>query len=209
LTAAASGYESKTTTDVNIYENTNSICDFTLIPVTMYKLTIDQVGDGTTSPINGVHSYASGAVVELHANPASGYVFDKWVIEGVDIYFQDTNITMDSDKVAVAHFSGSAVSPNVSVRTDKSEYSGNTWVYITATVEDTVTANPVSGMVVSVKVVPPSGSSSLYSGTTDSTGNVVFKHRILKTSAKGVYSVVASIVWDGSTISNITTFVVK
>jgi len=68
-----------------------------------YDLTISVVGDGTTDPAPGVHTYACGTVVDLEAFPDYGWAFSGW---SGDINTMDnpTTITMDSDKAVTATF---------------------------------------------------------------------------------------------------------
>ena len=202
ITAVAAGYETMTTTEVLVEEATNTICNFSLHPVTMYRLTIGQEGEGTTEPQSGSsYDYASGTVVDLLATPSAGYQFSKWVIDGVnEIFSPSATVTMDSDKTVVAWFSQTTATPSVAVWTDKPEYSGNIWVYITAEVKDmsTAPAKPMPGAPVTIIVKNPVASLTTYSGTTDLSGKITIKHRILKTSEKGTYSIEASIVWNGT-----------
>lgn len=211
ITATKTGYESQTKTGVDVSENNTLVCDFILEPVPRYTLNISHVGEGTTSPNTGIHDYPAGTVVELYAEPATGYRFDKWLIDDVEVLSQNASVMMDKDKTAVAYFTESTFNPTLSVQTDKYEYSGNTWVYITVKVEDTgsATPNPIPGAAVSARVYPPAGNFSTYSGTTDSSGKVVFKHRLLRTSFKGEYSIVASMEWNGTMLTSETKFTVK
>ena len=71
---------------------------------TQYTLTMSVVGQGTTTPPSGNHYYNEGTSALLHAMPAFGWVFDKWTIDGVDVLDNPTQISMNSDKVVVAHF---------------------------------------------------------------------------------------------------------
>lgn len=211
ITATKTGYESQTRTGIGVSENNTSLCNFILVPVPTYTLNISQVGEGITNPEAGIHEYPAGSVVELNAVPNPGYRFDKWIIDDAEILSQNTNVTMDKNITAVAYFTESNIIPILSVQTDKYEYSGNTWVYIAVRVEDTGsgTANPIPDAAVSARVYPPAGSFSTYTGITDSTGKVVFKHRLLKTSLKGEYSVIASMEWDGMTLTSETRFILK
>lgn len=63
------------------------------------------VGKGTVDPEQGVHTYQEGEGVELVANPASGWLFEKWELDAD--FFSDeseTQILMDSDKTVQAFF---------------------------------------------------------------------------------------------------------
>jgi len=39
-------------------------------------------GQGTTDPAVGTHTYDAGTQVELTAEPAEGWTFKKWVVNG-------------------------------------------------------------------------------------------------------------------------------
>lgn len=88
------------------------------------------------------------------------------------------------------------------VYTDKSLYTGNTWVYITVEVKD---SKPLPGVNVDLTVTTPDLIASSYTGTTDSAGKVLFNYRVLKSSVKGTYTINAS----AGTISDTTTFNVQ
>lgn len=48
--------------------------------------------------------YMSGSKVDISCEANPKYIFDKWVIDGVEEYNQNTAIVMDKEKTAVAHF---------------------------------------------------------------------------------------------------------
>jgi len=68
-----------------------------------YDLAINIVGNGTTSPEAGVHSYPEGTMVELRAAPGESWEFSGWNGDITDTS-ATTQITMDSDKNIIAHF---------------------------------------------------------------------------------------------------------
>lgn len=158
-----------------------------------YTLNIAKVGEGTVVPEVGSHSYSEGTVVAISAEPASGYKFDKWIVEGVEYFTQDVNITMNSDKTATAYFSLNDPQPGEYTLTallDKSEYVGNTWVYIsTRLIQGNV---GVPNIEIIAKITTPTNAVTEVKGVTDSAGNVLLKYRLLKTSAKGSYSIEVS-----------------
>ena len=49
----------------------------------MYSLKIEVEGEGTTNPPPGTYSYEKGREVTITAEPAEGYVFYQWVVDGV------------------------------------------------------------------------------------------------------------------------------
>ncbi|MBW6515418.1 MAG: hypothetical protein K0B81_02230, partial [Candidatus Cloacimonetes bacterium] len=70
----------------------------------MYSLTIVITGDGTTLPTEGQHLYVENTLVDLAAYPAEGWDFQKWIINGVDVFEPFTSVLMDGDKVIAAYF---------------------------------------------------------------------------------------------------------
>ncbi len=95
---SASG--SSATITITMDSDKNVIANFTQIT---YDLTIGIVGNGTTSPPAGVHSYPSGTGVELTATPDEGWEFNSWSGDITDTS-PTVTITMDSNKSVAAHF---------------------------------------------------------------------------------------------------------
>ena len=81
-----------------------AVAHFTEIPPVMYSLTVGIVGEGTTDPEPGVYQYEEGTEVPLSATAAGGWEFDRWVIDGADVFDPNPTVTMDGDVEAVAHF---------------------------------------------------------------------------------------------------------
>ena len=71
-----------------------------------YELTmqVNQSGWGTTTPAVGVHTYNSGDVVSLLAEPAAGYVFVDWTGDVANATSASTTITMNAAKTVQANF---------------------------------------------------------------------------------------------------------
>ena len=65
---------------------------------------VDPSGGGTTTPGEGVHTYADGTVVNISATPSAGYVFDHWEGAVANANSASTTVTMDADKTVTAHF---------------------------------------------------------------------------------------------------------
>jgi hypothetical protein len=65
-------------------------------------LTVAVVGNGTTLPAAGVHSYTTGSVVAIAASPSVGYTFDHW--SGACSGSGTCSVTMDANKSVTAHF---------------------------------------------------------------------------------------------------------
>ena len=87
-----------------------SLCDEEEITVTVnevtYNLTIsgNPVLSGTTIPEGGVHTYASGTVVNIIATPAAGYVFVNWSGDVAQSNSASTTVTMNGNKIITANF---------------------------------------------------------------------------------------------------------
>jgi len=72
--------------------------------IAQYTLTIAVAGEGTTEPEAGEHLYLNGSIVNIEAFPAEGWAFEKWVINGTEDYEAATEIMVDADLTATAHF---------------------------------------------------------------------------------------------------------
>jgi|GEM_PF-2894239 len=73
-------------------------------PPSEYTLNIGIEGEGTTDPEPGEHIYDVGVEVTITAYPVDGWEFDRWVINGDDVFENPHNITMNSNITAIAHF---------------------------------------------------------------------------------------------------------
>jgi len=70
-----------------------------------YDLTIALTGSGSTDPIAGTYSYEEGSQVSVTATPASGWIFDHWQLDGVDVGTENSyTVTMDADHSLTAVF---------------------------------------------------------------------------------------------------------
>lgn len=69
-----------------------------------YVLTVQVVGQGTTTPAAGEHVYPAGTVVNLSATPATGWKFSHWAGEVAEPNSPTTTVTMDRDKEVIAVF---------------------------------------------------------------------------------------------------------
>jgi uncharacterized repeat protein (TIGR02543 family) len=87
-------------TTITMDSDKNVIAYF--IPSTL-TLSIQVIGQGTTSPSQGSHTYDSGQLVTLSANPSQGYSFDHWEDDAHGTN-PVTTISMDSDKSVTACF---------------------------------------------------------------------------------------------------------
>ncbi len=78
---------------------------FTEIPLVYYNLTVSVDGSGGTDPSAGTHTYEEGAEVDVSATASSGWVFDHWEMDSVDVGSANPyTITMDADHTLTAVF---------------------------------------------------------------------------------------------------------
>ena len=75
-------------------------------PPTFYTLTLNvsPAGSGTATANPSQSLYSPGTQVALNATAAPGYVFTKWIIDGVEYTQQQPTITMNSNRIATAYF---------------------------------------------------------------------------------------------------------
>jgi uncharacterized repeat protein (TIGR02543 family) len=67
-------------------------------------LTIEKIGEGSTSPSVGVYTHDYGEAVSITATPATNYVFNNWTGDYTGTDPNDCSITMDGDKTVTANF---------------------------------------------------------------------------------------------------------
>lgn len=73
-------------------------------------LTIEATEGGTVSPAPGTYKFGKGDKVTVTATPASGYVFEKWQLDGADYSTASTvTITMDKSHTLRAVFAAQRV----------------------------------------------------------------------------------------------------
>ncbi|MCM8816517.1 MAG: hypothetical protein NC913_03270 [Candidatus Omnitrophica bacterium] len=75
----------------------------TSVQLVYLKMLVSPGGAGTTSPIESIHAYNPGSVVNLRAMPNPGYVFSHWS-QADNIFLSDSSITMDTAKTVIAYF---------------------------------------------------------------------------------------------------------
>ena len=160
-----------------IFRNTSATSSFTTTSTTKYTLSVsvDPSGSGSVllDPAGG--TYEDGTIVTVTAAANTGYKFDHWSgdISGSDL---SKEVTMDSDKTVVAHFSkviggytlDTSVNPTGSGSITLSPSGG---IYEDGTVV-TITATPNSGFVFNHWEGDLSGSSSSVQITMDSNKTV-------------------------------------
>jgi hypothetical protein len=76
-----------------------------------YTLNVSVVGQGTTVPAVGSHTYSSGTQVALQATAQSGWVFEKWVVGSATVTSAATTTVMNANKSATAYFTQVGTTP--------------------------------------------------------------------------------------------------
>jgi hypothetical protein len=70
-----------------------------------HSLTITVDGSGTTDPASGSYQYDAGSIVEVDAQAATGWSFDHWELDGVNVGSAASySVTMDDDYTLTAIF---------------------------------------------------------------------------------------------------------
>jgi len=73
--------------------------------ITQYELTISISGSGTTNPSQGSHTYDESTNVQVTAIPASGWDFDHWLLDGVNVGGANPySVAMNEDHILSAIF---------------------------------------------------------------------------------------------------------
>jgi hypothetical protein len=80
-----------------------------------YTLNMTVIGNGTTTPTVGDHSYANGTVVNITATPATYWYFVNWTGNVADPNSASTNVTVDANKTVTANFGAIGVTYNLTV----------------------------------------------------------------------------------------------
>jgi hypothetical protein len=116
---------------------------------------------------------------------------DEIVVETYSPYLGQYETDADSSFTLSYDMGEPAIPPSqltATVKTDKLAYSRKQTATITVNVKDGV--NPVTSVLVSVKITDPSGKSSIYGSiTTDSNGNAFIKYTISSKALRGTYTV--------------------
>ena len=84
-----------------------NVSDTKWILVTVFSvfLTVEKDGSGTTSPVPGIHPEPKDGQISVTATPSSGYILDKWQLDGIDC--GDANpfiVTMNKNHTLKAFF---------------------------------------------------------------------------------------------------------
>lgn len=70
----------------------------------MKTLTVNVEGRGDTKPTPGKHDFNENREVTLIANDQNDWIFEKWIIDEIEITDPETKISMDKDKTVTACF---------------------------------------------------------------------------------------------------------
>ena len=90
---------------VTMDDNHSLAAVFTENSVVDYILSLSVSGSGSTSPSVGTHSYVEGSEVAVTAYAGSGWKFDHWELEGVEVGNSNPHtVTMHSSHSLAAYF---------------------------------------------------------------------------------------------------------
>jgi hypothetical protein len=79
-------------------------------PIITYTLTITTTAGGTTNPSPGTSTHTAGTLVPVTATPNSGYIFDHWELDGVNVgSVNPYTVTMNKDHTLKAVFASAPV----------------------------------------------------------------------------------------------------
>jgi minor extracellular protease Epr len=128
---------------------------------------------------------------------------DNNVVNGVTYYYRLTAVntvgeSSPSNEVSATPAVTQIKTMAIAVTTDRATYSRSSSVFITVKATDTVTGARLSGASVSVTIRSSSGSTvATGTGTTDSTGTVLFVYRQGRIPVTGTFTVVAEVSLTG------------
>ncbi len=91
------------TTTVTMNSNKTVTANFRRLQYTL-TMQVNEAGWGTTSPAVGTHSYNSGDIVSILAEPNSGYRFVNWTGDVANPNSASTTVTMNGNKTVRANF---------------------------------------------------------------------------------------------------------
>ena len=95
-----------------VFDNDNEIIlkEGNTTQSTIYGLEISVNGEGSTTPAAGFYGYVSGSV-SVTATPESGWVFQKWLVDGVDVTANPTTVNMNANHDVNAFFVAAELLP--------------------------------------------------------------------------------------------------
>lgn len=104
----------------NIVADHHVSVEFEQDAVTLYNVTVTAGVGGTVQPFTGTEQRPEGYTALLFtATPNSGYVFDKWTVNGVDYLINPlTGLVVNQDLIIVAYFTEEIIPPECTVSAD-------------------------------------------------------------------------------------------
>ncbi|PKP03147.1 MAG: hypothetical protein CVU11_09275 [Bacteroidetes bacterium HGW-Bacteroidetes-6] len=90
--------------DLTVIQDTTVQVFFDSSTATQYQLIVSNIGSGTTTPPQGIHYINDGTVVDLNAYPSPGYIFEKWIIDGVEYNDNPHSMTITAGTMVDAYF---------------------------------------------------------------------------------------------------------
>ncbi len=90
--------------EVTMDANKTASAHFAEIQPKQFALTIEKNGQGSTDPAAGNYEYDEGTQVNLTAIPASGWQFEKWVINDTEHKQSTVSASMETVTTAIAYF---------------------------------------------------------------------------------------------------------
>lgn len=69
-----------------------------------FTLTVEVVGNGTTTPSAGTQQYPEDEIINLSAAPSVGSHFVKWIIDGTDVFSSSSQVILSESKTVTAYF---------------------------------------------------------------------------------------------------------
>ena len=73
-------------------------------PTAKYTLNIKVEGNGTTNPAIGKHQFDINNEVQLKATPAAGWIFEKWLLDDLELHSDSITVTVSKDREVTAYF---------------------------------------------------------------------------------------------------------
>ncbi|MPM20464.1 hypothetical protein SDC9_66894 [bioreactor metagenome] len=90
--------------DLTVTQDTIVQVFFDSSTTTQYQVVVANIGNGTTTPPQGVHYMNDGSSVDLNAYPSVGYIFEKWIIDGVEYTDNPHSLTITAETMVDAYF---------------------------------------------------------------------------------------------------------
>lgn len=89
----------------NTESNDNTNTDESEKTTAKHTLNIKIEGKGITNLAAGKHQYENKSEVKLEATPATGWVFEKWLLDDLELHSKIITVTINKDREVTAYFS--------------------------------------------------------------------------------------------------------